>query len=531
MQRQLLGILLLGLGLGACGADPPADGTEGGVCFGNGTCNRGLECRSHLCVVGASGSGGKSGSGGTKGDAGEGGEPQSGGKSGKGGTGGTGGTGDTGGDAGDGMGGGPTCGDGEVDSGERCDRGNENGETACPYGDDECDVCTDDCRVASGKVTFCGDGKVQSAHEDCDRGGASTETCDYGDEACTGCSATCKSLAEYCGDGKVDGRKPTSIKLEYLASVLYDDMGAICEENPSGLTFSLNGVVFGAPSGDCPVCGTPTMRAITLTPDERPELFAALAPEGNVLEFIPVPPVPQQEFTTFDWARLTFSFDGVPDVSVLALNPVGNDPPRDSVECDQLSIPLVRLRSAPIGGLPTEQCDGKNCNACSTVATVPDFAGEVGPVFPGWSQCAGYLDHANEDDLPETGWGEGCRDYTEIRVVCGASAKSYRYLDAWWNFFSVKVTGPLDGYFNGAWDEQNQPFDLESQTFLSPEAAEADGAPIDSFDSYWGANDGCVESDRGLYVDSRESSSCPWEVSNCFGQQLPGDRHLWVYAR
>jgi hypothetical protein len=29
----------------------PADGTEGGKCYGNGTCNQGLTCASNLCVV------------------------------------------------------------------------------------------------------------------------------------------------------------------------------------------------------------------------------------------------------------------------------------------------------------------------------------------------------------------------------------------------------------------------------------------------------------------------------------------------
>jgi len=34
----------------ACGAAPKAEGTEGGPCYGNGSCNAGLACLSHLCV-------------------------------------------------------------------------------------------------------------------------------------------------------------------------------------------------------------------------------------------------------------------------------------------------------------------------------------------------------------------------------------------------------------------------------------------------------------------------------------------------
>jgi MYXO-CTERM domain-containing protein len=34
------------------------DGTEGGACYGNGTCDTGLTCLSHLCVVSPKSSGG-----------------------------------------------------------------------------------------------------------------------------------------------------------------------------------------------------------------------------------------------------------------------------------------------------------------------------------------------------------------------------------------------------------------------------------------------------------------------------------------
>lgn len=50
--RMALGILQLLL-LSACGKNAShAEGAEKGACYGNGTCNSGLECRSEICVEG-----------------------------------------------------------------------------------------------------------------------------------------------------------------------------------------------------------------------------------------------------------------------------------------------------------------------------------------------------------------------------------------------------------------------------------------------------------------------------------------------
>jgi hypothetical protein len=43
---------------GTGGGGGAADGTEGGACYGNGTCNAGLSCLSHLCVMAPKSSGG-----------------------------------------------------------------------------------------------------------------------------------------------------------------------------------------------------------------------------------------------------------------------------------------------------------------------------------------------------------------------------------------------------------------------------------------------------------------------------------------
>ena len=78
---RTIAILVLGAALlaGACGgSSSKATGTEGGPCYGNGTCNAGLSCLSQLCVSpnGSGGSqaggaaGGKAGTGGAAGAAG-----------------------------------------------------------------------------------------------------------------------------------------------------------------------------------------------------------------------------------------------------------------------------------------------------------------------------------------------------------------------------------------------------------------------------------------------------------------------------
>lgn len=81
MRFNATTLVILGCVVGifsACGDDTPAEGTEGGPCYANDTCNRGLTCLSNLCVaagnagsssgVGGGGNGG-SGSGGKAGGA------------------------------------------------------------------------------------------------------------------------------------------------------------------------------------------------------------------------------------------------------------------------------------------------------------------------------------------------------------------------------------------------------------------------------------------------------------------------------
>jgi hypothetical protein len=63
-------VALIGLTVYGCGSSGPATGSERGPCYGNGTCNTGLECLSNVCVKPASGAAGAAGTTGMGGMAG-----------------------------------------------------------------------------------------------------------------------------------------------------------------------------------------------------------------------------------------------------------------------------------------------------------------------------------------------------------------------------------------------------------------------------------------------------------------------------
>ncbi len=138
------------------------------------------------------------------------------------------------------------CGDGELQSNEECDDGNRETEV-CPYGEEECEVCAENCTLQPGATSFCGDGELQedeacddgnqevadgcsdtceleegftcddqgqcqstcgdgilAANEACDDGNTMTESCDYSLQSCEVCAEDCTLVAgetSYCGDG------------------------------------------------------------------------------------------------------------------------------------------------------------------------------------------------------------------------------------------------------------------------------------------------------------------------------------------
>lgn len=208
MSRKLLmALILVGAGLlaASCGGDdddPACQGAEGCSCYGDSTCDPGLECRSDRCVDlssgGSSGTGGSGnaggsnnsggtnvgGSGNASGSSNTGGNSAGGTNAGGSATGGSEQTGGTGGSAGTAGSGGAACGDTSSDwencgaCGRKCD----NGGSLCPMeplGEPQCCVAGE-CAPAFGPCFVEDDG-----FENCS-------------EACAGIGESC--VAEGCSD-------------------------------------------------------------------------------------------------------------------------------------------------------------------------------------------------------------------------------------------------------------------------------------------------------------------------------------------
>lgn len=100
------------------------------------------------------------------------------------------------------------CGDGRVDDGEVCDPGADP-PGPCAYGDATCRRCEADCGGwRANAAIWCGDGRVALAEgEACDDGNDATDLCRYGAQSCVVCGAGCQPAAgipTWCGDGFVD---------------------------------------------------------------------------------------------------------------------------------------------------------------------------------------------------------------------------------------------------------------------------------------------------------------------------------------
>ncbi|MFT7519682.1 MAG: hypothetical protein ACI9MC_001825 [Kiritimatiellia bacterium] len=155
--------------------------------------------------------------------------------------------------------------------------------------------------------------------------------------------------------------------------------------------------------------------------------------------------------------------------------------------------------------------------------TVPGFDGVDGPLFRDWLQCEGYLDKSGGDDIP-VAWADNCtdREYGAVRVVCGASDSSYRYIDVKKNVFRDGLSSyPESGLITRFAD------DAETEIKLVSNLIYAQGNNPNSGRSWWIAGSGCGESTPTLTVNN----SCPYEASNCFGQNISSERYLWVYVK
>ncbi|MBR4530845.1 DUF1566 domain-containing protein [bacterium] len=108
-----------------------------------------------------------------------------------------------------GYGEGGYCGDSTKQTEEECEHSG-NIQIYCPYGQEECQVCSSDCTLKAGKTAKCNDGILQRA--DCtgyeDKGcvvtAGANEVCDDGDD--NGkyggfCNATCSGITPHCNDG------------------------------------------------------------------------------------------------------------------------------------------------------------------------------------------------------------------------------------------------------------------------------------------------------------------------------------------
>jgi cysteine-rich repeat protein len=92
------------------------------------------------------------------------------------------------------------CGDGYIWSGmEECDDGNMSLET-CPYNEGPCKVCDEDCRLVDGVLISCGDGMVQS-----------NEKCDDFNMQCGTCSSNCQVYESAKATGQIVVLKPSDM--------------------------------------------------------------------------------------------------------------------------------------------------------------------------------------------------------------------------------------------------------------------------------------------------------------------------------
>ena len=133
------------------------------------------------------------------------------------------------------------CGDAIVDTNEFCDSGLMNGSTDCEYGETSCSLCTTECKLADGAVSYCGDGtKDEANNEACDNGQDNGKTdCAYGETSCSVCTTECKladGVISYCGDGtKQSNEACDKADSEYGKG---EGIGAACSDDCQIVTLS-----------------------------------------------------------------------------------------------------------------------------------------------------------------------------------------------------------------------------------------------------------------------------------------------------
>ncbi|MCB9565938.1 MAG: DUF4215 domain-containing protein [Myxococcales bacterium] len=391
---------------------------------------------------------------------------------------------------------GAVCGDGVVEGLEACDDGNA----------DNTDDCLDDCTLPT-----CGDGYVQAGVEACDDGNADNSD---------GCLATCEVAA--CGDGYVqagveecddgnnddaDGCLSTCTMAVCGDGVLWEGVEA-CDDG--------NDVDDDACSNTCSVasCGDGVVQA-----SEGEE-----CDDGNDVD----------TDACLSTCKMAQCGDGVVWADMEECDDGGNNndntgPCRtDCTLCDCQGDDVMGKTCADVGEFT---CGTLKCNGCGfdTAACSnppkPTYNGPAAPDFSAdgcWLPCAGYLDNQGGDDIP-TAWGSNCTNqaFSRLRVVCGASNSSYRYITVEKNVFKDGLSGyPEVNLISESKDQNGNGWAVIGNQIYAENNQPNTGR------SWWGGGNGCGEANRNLTVNN----VCTYEASNCFGQNIAGSRYLWVYV-
>ena len=125
------------------------------------------------------------------------------------------------------------------------------------------------------------------------------------------------------------------------------------------------------------------------------------------------------------------------------------------------------------------------------------------------------------DDVPAA-WGDDCAGaaFSKIRIACGASVNQYRYITVNKNVFKDGLNAyPEVGIITESKDQNKTDFMTQNQIY-------ATGNHPHMGSSWWGNGNGCDEASASTTINN----ICSWEASNCFGQNIPGNRYLWVYV-
>jgi len=385
------------------------------------------------------------------------------------------------------------CGDGVMAAGEACDDGNQDNTDACldtcvpaSCGDgfaqvdveacddgnqDNTDACLDTCVAAS-----CGDGLVHAGVEECD---------DVNDFDGDGCLTTC-AMAK-CGDG-----------VEWEGVEACDDGNEVDDDACSNACASAScgdGVVQGGLGEQCD--------------------------DGN------------QEDTDgcLNTCKLPSCGDGVVWAEMEDCDDGGAN--NDETGPCRLDCTLCECQGDDVMGTTCLDlgftCGAVTCDGCGfdtgqcANAEAPNFNGQLGPKFNDgcWQQCEGYLDVQGGDDVPQA-WGNDCAgaSYSRVRVACGTSVDQYRYITVEKNVFKDGLIGyPENGLISQAKNQAGADFPIDNVIYAS-------GNHPHSGTSWWNGGNGCNESSTNITLNN----GCPYEASNCFGQNIAGQRFLWVYV-